>query len=81
MKLVVSPEGGTQIFTTLEQANFWLRKKWPVSDRERDLALGLMDAAMHCLISVAPARRAFLAAAKTAGFTLDDASAGMVADL
>lgn len=67
--LVVSADGATQKFTTIEQAQYWLRKRWPVSDRERDLAIEQVDAAMHCMTSVDVAREAFMSAAETAGFT------------
>lgn len=70
LTLILSPEGGTQKFTTIEQACYWLRKKWPVADHHRDLALEQVDAAMHCLTTVGAARKAFIAAAKTAGFKL-----------
>jgi hypothetical protein len=30
--LVLSPEGGIQKFSTIEQASYWLRKKWPVAN-------------------------------------------------
>ena len=72
--LVVSPEGGTQKFTTIEQASHWLRQKWPVADRDRDAAVGQIDAAMHCMGTVGAAREAFLSAAKTAGFKPDPAA-------
>ena len=68
LSLVVSPEGEVQKFTTIEQAVYWLRRKWPVADTARGRALEQLDAAMHCLVSVGSARRAFLAAARTAGF-------------
>jgi hypothetical protein len=68
MTFVVSPEGGTQKFSTLEHALYWLRKKWPVADHDRDVALDQLDAALHCLTTVAVARKAFVAAARTAGF-------------
>ncbi|WP_212524187.1 DUF982 domain-containing protein [Actibacterium sp. MT2.3-13A] len=68
MTLVVSPQGETQKIGTIEQAFYWLRKKWPVTDHDRDLALDYVDAAMHCLVTVGTARNAFLSAAKTAGF-------------
>jgi len=69
LTLVVSKDGDTQRFTTIEQVFYWLRKKWPVADRARDLALEQVDAAMHCLTTVGAARRAFISAAQTAGFT------------
>jgi hypothetical protein len=71
MTFVVSPEGDTQKFTTIEQAFYWLRKKWPVADHDRDIALNQIDAAMHCLTSVGAARNAFISAARTAGFKPD----------
>ena len=71
MTLVVSPKGDTQKISTIEQAVYWLRKKWPVTDHNRDLALNHIDGAMHCLVSVGSARNAFLSAAKTAGFMPD----------
>ena len=68
MTFVVSPDGKTKKFTTIEQACYWLRKKWPVADHERDRALAQIDAAMNCLTTVRAARGSFLAAAKSAGF-------------
>lgn len=68
LTFVVSPEGHTQRFTTIEQAFYWLRKKWPVADGARDRALERLDAAMHCLTTVDAAREAFISAAFTAGF-------------
>ena len=76
MTFILSPEGGTQEFTTIEQANYWLRRKWPVTDHYRDLALERIDAAMHCLGSVGAARKAFFLAAMTAGFKPDRFDAG-----
>lgn len=70
--LVVSQQGETQKIGTIEQAFYWLRKKWPVADHNRDLAIDYVDAAMHCMVTVGAARKAFLAAAKTAGFMLGD---------
>lgn len=68
MILILSPTGGTQKIATIEQAYYWLRKKWPVADNKRDLALSQIDAAMHCLTTVYAARKAFLSAAISAGF-------------
>lgn len=79
MTFVLSPEGGTQKFTTIEQAYYWLRKKWPVADHNRDLALYQIDAAMHCLTPVGAARQAFVLAAKTAGFMPDEMETGTTA--
>lgn len=70
MTFVVSAKGDTQKFTTFEQARHWLRRKWPIVNKERDRALVQVDAAMQCLTTVSVARRAFLTAAKTAGFKL-----------
>lgn len=68
MTFVVSPEGKTKKFTTIEQACYWLREKWPVADQKRDFALAQIDAAMNCLVTVRAARNSFLMAAKSAGF-------------
>ncbi|MBV0892883.1 DUF982 domain-containing protein [Paracoccus sp. Z118] len=68
LSFVVSPEGDIQNFSTAEQVRYWLRKKWPVSDHARERALHQVEAAMNCLASVGTARRAFIAAAKSAGF-------------
>jgi hypothetical protein len=70
MTFVVSQDGGTKTFTTIEQVEYWLRKKWPVADQDRANALEQVDAAMHCLAPVGAARKAFVGAAKSAGFTL-----------
>ncbi|WP_245513841.1 DUF982 domain-containing protein [Antarcticimicrobium luteum] len=75
MTFVVSSQGDTQKISTIEQALYWLRKKWPIADRNRELALDQVDAAMHCLVTVGTARRAFLSAAKTAGFLPEHAGA------
>ncbi len=76
---VVSPTGDTKKFTTIEQAFYWLREKWPVADHDRDLALEHIDAAMHCMGTVSGARRAFVLAAKTAGLKPDQAGTETVA--
>lgn len=68
LTFVVSQDGDIQTFTTIEKAAYWLRKKWPVSDRNRDFAIEQVDAAMHCLTTVDAARKAFISAARTAGF-------------
>lgn len=69
LTLVISPEGESQTFTTIEQAAWWLRRKWPVRDEARSRALTHIEAAMDCLVPVGSARRAFLQAARSAGFT------------
>ncbi|WP_306737047.1 DUF982 domain-containing protein [Marimonas arenosa] len=79
MTLVVSPQGDTQEIGTIEQAFFWLRKRWPVTDHNRDLALEYVDAAMHCLVTVGAARKAFHSAAKTAGFMPGDKNTDLAA--
>ncbi len=68
LSFVISPEGEVQKFSTIEQARYWLHRKWPVADEARSRALDQLDAAMHCLVPVGSARRAFIAAARTAGF-------------
>lgn len=64
----MSPEGDVQTFSTIEQARYWLLRKWPIADDARLIALQQVDAAMNCLLPVGVARRAFAAAAKSAGF-------------
>ncbi|MBK4217022.1 DUF982 domain-containing protein [Paracoccus caeni] len=65
---VVAETGDVQKFSTIEQARYWLRKKWPVMDAARDDALIKIDATMECLAPVGAARQAFSAAARSAGF-------------
>lgn len=68
LSFVISPDGEVQKFSTIEQARYWLRKKWPVLDEARQRALTQIEAAMCCMTSVGSARRAFISAARTAGF-------------
>lgn len=68
LSFVMSPEGDVQTFSTIEQARHWLLRKWPIADDARLIALQQVDAAMNCLAPVGVARRAFAAAAKSAGF-------------
>ncbi|MCL4068622.1 DUF982 domain-containing protein [Pseudomonas sp. GX19020] len=68
LHIAVTPQGDIQKFTTIEQARYWLRKRWPVEDEARTTALTRIEAAMACIGSVGSARRAFLAAASSAGF-------------
>lgn len=70
---VVSQDGSTKKFTTIEQVQYWLRRKWPVQDQDREHAVAQVDAAMHCLAPVSVARMAFIRAAQSAGFKLDQA--------
>ncbi|WP_438670994.1 DUF982 domain-containing protein [Pseudogemmobacter sonorensis] len=72
LSFVMSPDGDVQKINTIEQAKYWLARKWPVSDDARERALRHVDAAMHCIGSVGTARRAFIAAARTAGFVPED---------
>ncbi|WP_172330041.1 DUF982 domain-containing protein [Mangrovicoccus sp. HB161399] len=69
MLLALSPDGDRIRISTIEQAQYWLRRKWPVSDDARQRALGRLDEAAECMCSVGSARSAFLSAARTAGFT------------
>ena len=71
MTFIVSQDGDAQTFTTPEQARYWLQRKWPVTDGARLRALRQVEAAMDCVASIGSARRAFLAAAKSAGFSPD----------
>lgn len=68
LSFVVSPEGDIQKFSTIEQVRYWLRRKWPVSDEQQRRALTQVEAAMDCIATVGTARRAFISAAKSAGF-------------
>jgi hypothetical protein len=68
LSFVISPQGEVQKFSTIEQARYWLRRKWPVADRARGQALSQVEAAMNCLASVGDARRSFVSAARSAGF-------------
>ncbi|SFJ81459.1 Protein of unknown function [Celeribacter neptunius] len=68
LSLVTSPEGDVQKFGTIEKARHWLHRKWPVSDDARQRALETIEAAMDCMTPVGEARKAFMMAAKTAGF-------------
>lgn len=79
LTFVVSQDGDTQKFTTIEQAFYWLRKKWPIANRDRDQAIEQVDAAMHCLTTVGAARKAFISAAKSAGFRPDPVDADTAA--
>lgn len=68
LSFVISPEGEVKNFTTLEQARYWLRRKWPVADAAQARALTQIEGAMDCMVPVGAARRAFISAARTAGF-------------
>ena len=68
LSFVISSAGEVQKFSKIEQARYWLRRRWPVSNTAQHHALEQLDAALHCLVSVGSARRAFIAAAKAAGF-------------
>ena len=68
LSFVVSPHGAVQTFSTIEQADYWLRRKWPVADPARKTALHQVEAAMNCMAPVDAARQAFVEAARTAGF-------------
>ena len=81
LAFVISPQGDVQSFSTPEQARFWLHRKWPVRDMARARALRQIEAAMDCVASVGSARRAFIQAARSAGFVREDlmTQAGRVA--
>ena len=64
LSFILSPKGDVQKFSTIEQARYWLRNRWPVSDDARRRALVQVEAAMDCLTPIATARRAFIAAAQ-----------------
>lgn len=69
---LVSPDGEQEEFSTFEKARYWLRRKWPVADRARQDALNEIEAALDCLTPAARARRAFDAAARSAGFVVGE---------
>ena len=56
LSLIVSPQGDIQTFSTIEQARYWLRRKWPVADAAQRRALVQTEAAMHCLVPLGAAR-------------------------
>lgn len=64
----MSPDGDVQKFSTIEQVKYWLLKRWPIADEARSTALQQVEAAMDCIVPVGVARRAFVAAARSAGF-------------
>ena len=68
LHFVVSPDGSVQSFSTVEQVRYWLRNRWPIADDARQTALSRIQDAMDCICSVGTARRAFIAAARSAGF-------------
>lgn len=68
LSLVISPQGEVQNISTVEQAAWWLRRKWPVRDDARATALTQVQAAMDCLVPMGSARQAFMQAARSAGF-------------
>lgn len=61
-------DGDFERFSTIEKARYWLRRKWPVTDNARRIALEKVEAAMECMSPVEDARRAFCVAALSAGF-------------
>jgi hypothetical protein len=66
--LITPHDGEAERFGTIEKARYWLRRKWPVSDKARNTALRQVEAAMDCMQPVEEARNAFLVAALSAGF-------------
>lgn len=68
LSLILSSDGDVQKFSTIEQVKYWLLKQWPVADEARSNALKQVEAAMDCIVPVGVARRAFAAAARSAGF-------------
>ncbi|MAU43861.1 DUF982 domain-containing protein [Salipiger sp. HF18] len=66
--LMTSQNGDTEHFSTIEKVRYWLRRRWPISDGERQVALTKVESAMDCMSPVEDARRAFLVAARSAGF-------------
>lgn len=73
--ITATTESGIQKISTIEQARYMLRRKWPVDDTARSQAIHAINSAMECMGSVDHARAAFLAAAQSAGLNSDAASA------
>lgn len=71
LSFVVTRDGDIQKFSTVEQARYWLRRRWPVADEPHRRALSQLEAAMDCLVPIGSARRAFISAARSAGFVPD----------
>lgn len=70
LTLIVTESGDTLKISTIEQAQFWLRKHWPVADAARQRAIHAIESAMDCMLPVQNARQAFQAAADTAGYQI-----------
>ena len=68
ISFIIPPTGEVQKFSTIEQARYWLDRKWPITDRAQGRALRSIDAAMACMAPVGVARQSFVAAAESAGF-------------
>lgn len=66
--LITGHDGNVERFGTIEKARYWLRRRWPVGDAARHTALAKVESAMECMSPVEEARRAFVAAALSAGF-------------
>lgn len=73
--MALCARGETTKITTIEQAHYWLKRKWPVADRAHEDALCQVEAAMDCLVPMTSARQAFLSAAGTAGFGAEPGAA------
>ncbi len=74
MALITPQDGSIEHFSTIEKARYWLRRKWPTDDSNRDAALARIDAAMECMTPVEEARHAFLVAALSAGYRAEHQS-------
>ena len=74
---LLSPRGDEECFSTFEKARYWLRRRWPISDKARDLALNEVEAALDCMAPAEAARGAFIAAALSAGYVPQPKLAGL----
>ena len=72
LTLVAAESGDFHKISTIEQARYWLVKRWPVVDEARERALALITSAMECMAPVQAARTAFATAARTAEFDVID---------
>ncbi|MDN3711921.1 DUF982 domain-containing protein [Paracoccus cavernae] len=74
LTLVAAESGDFHKISTIEQAKYWLIKRWPVVDEARERALAMINGAMECMTPVQAARAAFAAAAKAADYDVIDHS-------
>lgn len=72
LTIVAAESGDFHKISTIEQAKYWLLKRWPVVDEARERALSVINLAMECMAPVQMARAAFAAAAQSAEYEVID---------